>query len=154
MNHKIVCYTLFDITQTLVLNRSKAPDNVLQDEWVYKRNTQSNFDTIIQAISLRSQPESITKPIQMSIRFDEFEKFGFLYQQDEDEQYPCWSFTFEVQHSNVFEDGIIQFGHLYNDCDGIPMIKCNTEWKMLANFLDTTPELKNIHFEAKNGLEN
>lgn len=154
MSHKIACYTLFDITQTNVLNRSKPSENMSQDEWSYKRNTQSNFDTIIQAISLRSQPENITIPKKSFIRFDHFDKFGFLYQQNELEEYPCWSFKFEVQHSGVFEDGILTFGHLYNDCDGIPMIKCNTEWKMLSNFLDTTPELKNIYFEALYGLEN
>lgn len=148
MNHKIACYTLFDITQTNVLNRSRPPENKPSEEWIYQRNTQSNFDTIIQAISLRSQPENITKPKKSLIRFDENKQFGFLYQQDESELYPCWSFEFEVQHSRVFEDDITPFGHLYNDCDSIPMIKCNTEWKMLSNFLDTTPELKNIHFEA------
>lgn len=148
MNHKIKCYTLFDITQTHVLNRSKAPENIAQDEWVYKRNTQSNFDTIVQAISLRSQPENISKPILLPIKFDDFGNFGLLYHQVDSEEYPCWQFTFEVQHSGVFEDGITIFGHLYNDCDGVPMVKCNTEWKMLSNFLDTTTELKNIHFEA------
>lgn len=148
MNHKIVCYTLFDITQTNVLNRSKPSEDMPLEEWSYKRNTQSNFDTIIQAISLRSQPENISKPQKSFIRFDEFDKFGFLYEQNEAEEYPCWSFVFEVQHSGVFENGITKFGHLYNDCDGIPMIKCETEYKMLSNFLDTTPELANIYFEA------
>lgn len=147
MNYKIQCYTLFDITQTHVLNRSKAPENFSQDEWIYKRNTQSNFDTIIQAISLRSQPENISNPILFLVKLDEFDNFGFLYSRTESAEYPCWRFTFEVQQSGVFEDGIVKFGHLYNDCDGIPMIKCNTECKMLSNFLDTTPELKNIYFE-------
>ena len=147
MSHKIVCYTLFDISQTNILNRSKIPVNAQLDEWLHKRNTQSNFDTVLQAISLRSQPENITTPTKLLIRLDEFQQFGFLFQQEELIEYPCWSFEFEIQHSSVFDDGISAFGNLYDDCDGIPMIKCSTEWEMLSNFLDTTPELKNIHFE-------
>lgn len=147
MSHKISCYTLFDITQTNIVNRSRPPADGKLEEWLYKRNTQSNFDTVLQAISLRSQPENISSPKKLMIRFDEFHHFGFLYQQEESMLYPCWNFEFEVQHSSVFDNGLNPFGNLYHDCDSIPIIKCGTEWDMLSNFLDTTTELKNIHFE-------
>lgn len=146
MPHRLCCYTLFDITSTGVLNRAKPPIDVDQKQWLYKRNTQTNFDTVLQAISLRSQPELITSPVQVNFRFDEFDNFGFLYEQIEDETYPMWKFEFGVQHTSVFENGLVELGALYNDCEGIPMLKCGTEWDKLPTFLDTTPELRNIYF--------
>ena len=145
MSYIISCYTLFDITQTNVPNRYR-PD--MDKEWLYKRNTQSNFDTVQQAISLRSQPEIVRIPEKTMIRFDEFTEFGFLFMQFEDDTYPCWSFDFAVQHPSVFYDGVSELGALYSDCDRVPMIKCDTEWANLPPFLDSSDELRNIYFKV------
>lgn len=120
-----------------------------QKDWLLKRNTQCNLDTVLQVISLRSQPENISKPVKISIRFDEFDNFGFLYKQMEDESYPCWKFDFVIQHPSVFNDGIGELGLLYKDCDRIPMILGCTEWEKLPNFLDGSDELRNIYFELR-----
>ena len=141
MSHRIRCYTLFDITKTNVTNRSKPSEEV--STWLYNRNTQCNFDTILQIISLRSQPEVVKNPEKSQI--DKFIKFGFLY--NVEQLAFCWSFEFEVQHSSVFDNGTNELGALYIDCNNVPMIKCDTESVNLAAFLDTSPELKNIHFE-------
>jgi len=146
MSYKLTCYTLFDITPTGILNRNR-PQDQMTPEWVYKRNTQCNFDTVIQAISLRSLPEISRNPEKMKIRFDEFNNFGFLYQQLEDEEYNCWSFDFEIQDIVVFNDGIHDLGALDSDCDRIPMILCGTEWEKLPGFLDSSDELRNIYFK-------
>ena len=143
----ITCYTLFDITQTGVLNRHKSPENE-DKEWFHKRNTQCNFDTILQAINLRSQPEITIIPKKMSINFEQFSKFGYLY--EDENPVDCWSFEFTVSHGSVFNDGISELGALYNDCHSIPMILCGTEWSKLTNKLDTTEELRNIYFETAN----
>lgn len=148
MSYIITCYTLFDITQTNVRNRNRPEPGVDEEIWLHKRNTQCNFDTVQQAISLRSQPEVIHKPEMKKIRFDEFTEFGFLFDQQEDETYPCWSFDFTVQHPSVFDDGLSELGALYRDCDKIPMIKCNTEWDKLPALLDTSDELRNIYFKV------
>jgi hypothetical protein len=146
MSHRICCYTLFNITHTGVLNRSRPnEDNV--SEWLRKRNTQCNFDTVLQAISLRSQPEVVKVPIRIEMQEADFIKFGFLYNKEDKISY-YWKFEFEVQHASVFENGIIPLGALYNDCNGIPMILCEDQLAMLSNFLDTSSELKNIHFEV------
>lgn len=146
MSCYITCYTLFDITKTGVLNRSKPAEDEDFNEWQYKRNTQINFDTILQAISLRSQPEITKYPKKIEISFNDFENFGFLFNQENIEKVPCWKFEFSIQHSSVFNDGINQLGALYNDCDQIPMILCGYEFNKLPTFLDCTPELKNIYF--------
>ena len=148
MSYRLVCYTLFDVTQTNVLNRSRPPVDAELTEWSYRRNTQCNLDTILQVVSLRSQPELFSAPKKFEIRFDEFEKFGFLFDQIENETYPCWSFEFDIQHHSVFDDGVRGLGYLYEDCDNVPMIRCGTEWDKLPEFLDTSPELRNIYFEV------
>lgn len=145
MSYTITCYTLFDITQTNVLNRHR-PD--MDNEFRYKRNTQSNFDTVQQAISLRSQPEIVRIPEKTLIQFDKFTEFGFLFEQEENETYPCWSFDFNVQHPSVFYNGVNELGALYSDCDQVPMIKCHTEWDKLPTFLDGSDELRNIYFKV------
>jgi len=146
MSFRITCYTLFDITQTGVLNRSRPNNGQEFNIWSHQRNTQANLDTILQVISLRSQPELVSAPVKTEIRFDEFENFGFLFQQVENETYPCWKFVFDIQHHSVFNNGISELGSLYDDCHGVPMILCGTEWNKLPAFLDTSDELRNIYF--------
>lgn len=146
MSFTVQCFTLFDITQTGVLTRHKpnADENI--DSWKHKRNTQCNFDTILQAISLRSQPENISVPEKSLIDINQTDMFGFLFENEE--LVPMWSFTFTVQHASVFYDGISELGSLYNDCDEIPMIKCDTAWSKLPSFLDTSDEVRNIYFKV------
>jgi hypothetical protein len=145
MNHRLTCYTLFDITNTGVPNRARPTDSENYNEWVYKRNTQCNFDTILQAVSLRAQPEVIKKPKKIDIKFSDVNYFGQNYKQYK-KVVPCWTFEFTIHHSSVFEDGIEELGYLYKDCHNIPMIKCGTEIENLSNCLDTTFELRNVFF--------
>jgi hypothetical protein len=145
MAYTIACYTLFDVTNTGFVSRQR-PTNAVD---MHRRNTQNNFDTIIQAISLRSQPENITVPEKSQIRFDEFQEFGFFFTQQENEVYNCWSFDFEIQHKSVYDNGISELGALYSDCDRVPIILCGTEWEKLPSFLDTSNELRNIYFKIK-----
>lgn len=144
---KIRCYTLFDITQTGITNRRNNANSNKNSQWEKDRNTQCNFDTIVQVISLRSQPENITKPEQGIIIFDETSDFGFLFEQEEEAQ-SYWHFDFTISYQGVYNDGIDEFGYLYADCDGVPMIKIGTEWNKLPEFLDTSTELRNIYFEV------
>lgn len=146
MNHRLSCYTLFDITNTGVLNRARPSANEEYNEWAYKRNTQCNFDTILQAISLRAQPEVTKKPKKIDVKLNDVDYFGIAYTQNKKEYCPVWTFEFEIHHSSVFEDGVSELGYLYKDCHGIPMIKCGTEYSKLSNFLDTTLESRNIYF--------
>lgn len=146
----IKCLTLFDITNTGVVSR-KPPNNLTDEEkviWNTKKLSQANFDTILQVISLRTQPENITKPQNFEISFDGNEKFGFLFENEEPQQ--CWKFTFTISFNNVYNDGIKELGHLYDDCHGVPMLKTGVEWKKLPLFLDSSPELRNIYFEVLN----
>ena len=146
MSFKISCYTLFDITQTGFINRGKPSTDEDMEAWLFKRNTQCNFDTILQVISLRSQPEDISKPKIKQIAINEFQNFGFLLENDE--QVNCWKFNFTIHHPSVFNDGITDLGSLYSDCDQVPMIKTNTVWDKIPAFLDSSDELRNIYFKV------
>lgn len=142
MAHCIRCFTLFDITETGVANRNK-PDTI-DKTWLRKRNTQCNFDTILQVISLRSQPEVVSKPV--CIEIPNYDYFGFVYEKAKISQ--CWKFDFEVQHSSVFEDGLNTLGSLYNDCNQVPMILLEEQSSIISNVLDISKESRNIYFEV------
>jgi hypothetical protein len=145
--YRIRCHTLFDITQTGILNRSKPNEDNVQ-EWILKRNTQCNFDTILQVISLRSQPDQVSVPNKVEMEDSDLNRFGFLFMKNELFPAYCWNFDFEVHHSSVFENGITPYGALYKDCEGVPMINCPTQINGVTSFLDITSELQNIYFEA------
>lgn len=147
MANRIACYTLFDITQTGVMNRSKPTEDDIVG-WTRRRNTQCNFDTILQVISLRSQPEVAKLPIRIEMKEEDFNKFGFLYEYNDATIAYCWRFEFDIQHSSVFENGIKPLGALYTDCDGVPMILCGDQNVSTPVFLNTTDELRNIYFEV------
>lgn len=136
MSDKIACYTLFDITQTGVPNRSKPPEGIDYKEWVYKRNTQINFDTILQAISLRSQPENISTPKLVEIVDDYFNVGKTI----------CWMFNFEIRTVSVFSDGNDELAYLKDDVKDVPMLICGTESVHLQSSLSIEKPTKNIHF--------
>ena len=137
----LLCRTLFDITKTNVSNRRKTMD-MITSEIIKQRNQQSNYETIIQIISLRSLPENISEPkiIQTNLR-----TFGISTNCD----VKCWEFEFEVLQNSVFSDGSNELAKLYHDCLDVPMIIGLEEMK------DLTPALSynNIYFEIiKNEL--
>ena len=47
----------------------------------------------------------------------------------------------------MFDNGIVKFGALYKDCEGVPMILCPEQIEGMIPFLDITDELRNIYFE-------
>jgi hypothetical protein len=138
MPYRIRCYTLFDITNTGVTARSKPTEPIIS--WIHARNSQCNFDTLLQLISLRSQPDVVRIPEQHE---GSNSYFGSSYTT----VVTYWAFEFEIQHASVFDNGMGSLGALYADCDQVPMIKCGTEIERVTTYLDTSLELKNIHFE-------
>jgi hypothetical protein len=142
--HRIACYTLFDITKTGVLNRARPGDDVTDtNDWYRKRSTQCNFDTVLQFISLRAQPDIISDPERLEIDLNASTYFG---NELKNETVPMWKFMFEVQHQSVFEDGINELGALYKDCSDVPMIQCDSQWHKAGDRLDITMEKRNIYF--------
>jgi hypothetical protein len=125
--------------RTGVTNR-RAIKGAIQEEL---RNQQSNFETLLQIIGLRSQPENIIDPkLIESVAFD----CGTAYTAD-----CCWVFYFEVAHGSAFHDDSHKLGHLFADCQGVPMIvglerMCSS---MITQLNSSSPIYKNIHFEIQ-----
>lgn len=145
---KLRCCTLFDITKTNVTSKKSLLGASLEEtkQWLNKRNTQANLDTIIQVISLRAQPENLQDPIESFIEVDETHNFGFLYSSEVPQKF--WYFDFIVNYGSVFSDGQDDLGALYNDCEDVPMIKTQNSPQNIPAFLDTSPELSNIYFKV------
>jgi len=146
MGMNIRCSTLFNITKTGITQRRAPLGSNNETEWYQKRSMQANLDTIIQVISLRAQPENITDPVETIVNLEKIERFGFLL--NSDEPVKMWSFKFYVNYGAVFESSEHELGGLYTDCEQVPMIKLDEKITNLTAFLDTSPELCNIHFEV------
>lgn len=146
----IKCSTLFDITRTGVTNR-KSPvgmDDTALQIWNRDRNTQYNFDTIVQVLSLRAQPENITNPVKIEATAEDlFIKFGTSSLRDQKASRYMWCFNFYIDKDDVFNENNDKLGSLYSDCSNVPMININNEPDKSHAFLDVSKELRNIYFE-------
>jgi hypothetical protein len=135
---KYVCRTLFDCSSTgitghfrigqipFVDKTGRTIENI--NDWTKSRNQQRNFETLLQIISLRSQPERISTPTNSQ---------------------QGWSFTFEVEAESTYSlDGNTDpFAALYQDCSGVPMLTGLDEAQEIEPVLKPH---ENIWFESVN----
>lgn len=135
---KYVCKTLFDCSLTGITGHFRIGQIPYEDrtgrtiknihDWNHSRNQQRNFETLLQIISLRSQPERISTPVVND---------------------HVWQFSFEVEAEGTF--GIAgndePFAALYQDCKGVPMIVGLNEHAVDEPVLRPT---HNIWFESVN----
>jgi len=106
--------TLFDCTPTGTKSYRKLNGTVTNavgqeistiDEWNYSRNQQRNWETILQCISLKTQPLDIIEPVCAKM-----------------EEGKIWTFTFGVEATGIFDNGNDLLGLLKDDLHGVPMI--------------------------------
>lgn len=142
---KIRCRTLFDITNTNQSNRRGLLENDPDRDAVKQRMQQANFETILQIVSMRSQPENITMPVMVHTKFGADSPWGSAYRSKK--PINCWEFEFTVNYKQVFANEQGKLGALLQDCRGVPMIKDLGEWSAIETTLDVSPELRNIIFE-------
>jgi hypothetical protein len=140
---KIICRTLFDITRTDVTARRNRLETDTDNQ--KPRLQQSNFDTILQIVSFRVQPEDITYPEKSMISLKGGE-WGTKYTSKA--KVPMWEFTFTVDKLDIFNDGITELGHLQHDCAGTPMIVNLDEWSGIDPELHLDSLARNITFEV------
>ena len=138
---KVICRTLFDCSRTGTtghfrvgqvpyLDQSGAEIRNIGD-WTVSRNQQRNFETILQMISLRAQPEITSNPVQ---------------------EHDQWRFEFTVESAGVYSaDGSVHdLSALLTECAGTPMIVGLREQPGLDAHLITQGERQNIWFETVN----
>jgi hypothetical protein len=117
MATRIRISTTFDCTTTGVTGHYKSVhssffDNANQtidslESWTRSRNQQRNYETLLQIISLYTQPEDIT---------------------ESREHNGTWSFEFTTEFDGIFSNETHNLGLLKNAANGVPVLdKINTD---------------------------
>ena len=111
---RLICRTLFDITRTEVkhsFNTGRLPfqDHAGQQitdhrSWMLARNQQRNWETLVQILSLRTQPHDITDP-------------GFWLG---DQMW--WAFEFAIDDATVLALDDRPYGQIEQDAAMVPML--------------------------------
>lgn len=136
---KIKCLTLFDITRTNRNSRRQMLEDT-DNGSVKERNQQSNLETLLQVVGLRSQPEEVTSPKITVIDGKLWGRKGKLNQ---------WSFTFNIAYPSIYIKDGDSLGNLKDDCNGVPMITGMDESGDIGNTLNISGPGVNIKFEVQ-----
>ena len=127
--YTITGYTLVDITST----------GVISDDTRY-RNQQRNWETIKQALALRTQVDIAPAPAILEEDMKNL-KFGTVYKGKQ----LVWKFTFVVDRQYVFGP---EFEVLKTDFENVPVILNLAETaKIKTSMFDSSATHCNIYFE-------
>jgi hypothetical protein len=143
---KVLCRTLFDCTFTGVTGHLR-PQHLpfttktglvidTPEQWNRSRNQQRNWESLLQIMSLRTQPMNVVPPTK---------------HQD------GWHFEFEVEAEGVLSGGhnTADLDGLVADCEGVPMVTGLDEAEVITSTLHAQGTDQNIWFSAINtSLEN
>jgi hypothetical protein len=138
---KVLCRTLFDCTHTGVtghLRPQQLPFTTktgltinTPEQWNLSRNQQRNWESLLQIVSLRTQPMNVVPPTKHT---------------------DGWHFAFEVE-----SEGVLGSGHgsdnlagLVGDCEGVPMVTDLQEAEVITATLHAQGTNQNIWFSAIN----
>jgi len=133
MPQHIKIHTDFDITNTGVVRNFKK--NLLpakingqlihtEEEWIHCRRQQTNWETLIQIISLRTQPYNIRTIV------NELD----------------WTLEFDIEHIDVFRKNGNPLGLLQEDIENVPLLTGLDEKKDLE--LTNENYAPNMRFET------
>lgn len=137
----IRCRTLFDCTCTGITGNFRASQLPYADrtgqaitnyvEWSRARNQHRNWETILQIISLRTQPTILTEPRCID---------------------GAWQFDFAVETPGVYSinNDLENLDGLINECNGIPMVVGLNEAKDIDPSLTVSGPRQNLWFESIN----
>ena len=128
--------TLVDITATGVIRHSV--DNEL------KRNQQRNWETVLQCIGIKAQPQHIYVPyIVENIEVDSTSLFPEIYHGKQ----RCWVFSFGVEYEDVFLKDNDSVGALDDAFAQVPII-CGLEEtaRFMLPIFYPYGSIKNIYF--------
>jgi hypothetical protein len=135
---RINVVTYFDCTQTGTTSYRKtkvAGAISTVEEWDFSRNQQRNFETILQCVSLRANPDDITVPTIIT----------------NEEGMKHWTFSLCISHDGAFATETDETGLLKEAIHGVPMIvglKETYKEGFLVPYLIATGAKPNIYFEV------
>ena len=138
---KIACKTLFDCSATGVTGHFRPAqmpfaDRVgqlvdTQESWNRSRNQQRNWETLLQVIGLRTQPEIVQYPVR---------------------QDNAWYFEFSTDAAGVYglDNNADPLAGLTQECAGVPMVTNLNELPMTSVVLSVDGDTQNIWFYTIN----
>jgi len=138
---KILCRTLFDCSYTGITGHFRVSEVPFADrlgqkitnqqDWNRSRNQQRNWETLLQIIGLRTQPQDLSIPVC---------------------QDGVWEFEFKSESSAVYEilGNSDPLAGLKADCEGVPMMLNLNEQPELAPTISTDGPDQNIWFTSIN----
>ena len=103
-------YTLVDITATGVI-RSHDNDSL-------ERNQQRNWETLLQCIGLRTQPQNIIEPVVSTFSDINIAEFGDFYLGEQ----KVWTWKWTVESNGVYDLPGKPLGGLLEDLEQVPII--------------------------------
>jgi hypothetical protein len=106
--------TLVDITATGIVRHTLADE--------VKRNQQRNWETVLQCIGIKAQPQLIQGPYRQKLLIDENSIFPEIYFGKQE----VWFFSFGVDHEDVFLSNNDPVGALDQAFTKVPII-CGLE---------------------------
>lgn len=130
------CITLVDITATGIIRNN--PDQELE------RNQQRNWETVLQCIGLKAQPQVIEGPILRELDIDHSNIFGEMFYGTKQK---VWLFSFGIESQDVFllkDDPVGQLDKIFEQ---VPIICGLTETaKFILPIFYPYGAIKNICF--------
>jgi hypothetical protein len=128
-------FTLVDVTDTGVTRSRPGKEK--------ERNQQRNWETLIQVLSLRTQPQEIDGPYTNMYELQGESIFGEMFKGT----HTVWHFSFGVEAVNVFKDSRSDYGLLYEDFAQVPIIQGLDETaRFMLPVFYPYGAIKNIHF--------
>ena len=146
----ITGYSLIDITNTGVFGDYKKSssffDNahqIVNDKisWERSRNQQRNWDTLVQLISMITQPIILQQ--SKLLQEENLKKYHFGYSGKSN----VWQFSITSEHVDIFDSPLVVGGRLKEICHKIPIITGLLESiDFEISMFDTTNNV-NLYFE-------
>ena len=127
--------TLVDITATGVIRHTNENE--------IKRNQQRNWETVLQCIGIKAQPQYIDGPYVRDLEVDETSYFPDIYFGKQ----RCWIFSFGVEYEDVFLKDADPVGALDDAFAQVPII-CGLEEtaRFILPIFYPYGAIKNIYF--------
>lgn len=136
--HLFQGYTLVDITATGVI---RSQDNDSQE-----RNQQRNWETLLQCIGLRTQPQNITEP-HVGLGSMKLFDFGDFYEGAQ----KVWTWSWTVESSGVYDLPGAPLGGLTQDLEQVPIITgLNETARFMLPIFYPYGTIKNIYIKHVN----
>jgi hypothetical protein len=127
-------FSLVDVTPT-GKTRGNDSDDV-------ERNQQRNWETVLQCMSLRTQPLNIIKPHMHEVDLEEY-NFGDFYSGI----HKIWVWTWAVERDGIYDLPNKPLGALQSDFEQVPIITYLTETaRFMLPIFYPYGSIKNIYF--------